>query len=82
MKEMAVIQARTILMGFHSKLGLFKFALQRKDMNISLTCYNWKKMEALLTVILRHMQSTFKNLSEDLISKVPFEDLQTEDMCA
>jgi len=27
---MAVIQARTILMGFHTKLGLFKFALQRK----------------------------------------------------
>jgi len=31
MNEMVVIQARTILMGFHTKLGLFKFALQLKD---------------------------------------------------
>jgi len=31
MNEMVVIQARTILMGFHTKSGLFKFALQLKD---------------------------------------------------
>jgi len=29
-------------------------------LNISPTCLNWKKMEALLTVIWRYMQSTLK----------------------
>jgi len=31
MNEMVVIQARTILIKFQTKLGLLKFALQRKN---------------------------------------------------
>jgi len=54
MIEMAVNQANNPIR-IQTNLGLFKFALQRKDFK-----YFSNLMEALLTGIRRYMQSTLK----------------------
>jgi len=59
MNEMAVIQARTILTGFQTKFKSIQ-NLNVIILNVSPTCLNRQKMEALLTVIWRYMQSTLK----------------------
>jgi len=59
MNEMAVIQARTILMGFHSKLGLFKFALQRRDFKYF---YNLLQLEKDVSIVDSNLEVCAKHL--------------------
>jgi len=57
---MAIIQAGTILMGVHTKLGLFKFALQRKDFKYFSNLLQLEKdvsiVDSHLEVYVRHLK--------------------------
>jgi len=65
MKEMAVIQARTILVRFQTKLGLLKFALQCKDFIYFSNLLPLEKDGSIVDRDLEIYAKHFKNLSED-----------------
>jgi len=72
MNEMAVIQAQTILVGFHTKLGLFKFALQRKDFKYFSNLLQLEKDVSIVESDLEVYPNHLKNLSEDFSSGTEF----------
>jgi len=63
MNEMGVIQARTILVAFQTKLGLFKFALQRKDFKYFSSLLQLEKDESIVDRDLEIYAKHHKNLS-------------------
>jgi len=69
-EKMAVIQARTILIGFHTKLGSFKFALQRKHFKYFSNMLQLEKDVSIVVSDLEVYAKHLKNLSEDCSSKV------------
>jgi len=65
MNETAVIQTRIILMGFQTKLGLFKFALEPRDFKYSSNVLQLEKGGSIVDSDLEIYAKHLKNLSED-----------------
>jgi len=65
MIEMTVIQAQTTLLRFQTKLGLFKFALQRKDFKHFSNLLQLEKDGSIVDRDLEIYAKHLRNLNED-----------------
>jgi len=73
-KDVTIIQARTILLGFHVKLNLFRSSLLRKDYKYFSNLQQLKIKEEDLEIYTNHLQK----LSDDF--KLRFVDLENIDI--
>jgi len=74
MNGIVVIQARTILIGFQTQIGLFKFQLERKDFNIFPTFCKFFDLNKAQCV---EKHPEFENLQKNPVRKQPeFQNLQ------